>query len=90
MLAAQAPARNTGPVGSGEGLVGTCGFMGVAAGKYAARLKAVELNATFHDQGDASCLEDLAGFACWISTQCRIVICIENICIHNIFKHQYI
>jgi len=60
MLAAQAPARNMGSVGSGEGLVGTCGFMGVAAGKYAARLKAVELNATFHDQGDASCLEDLA------------------------------
>lgn len=37
--------------GLGELLVGTCGFMGTAAPKYADRLGAVELNATFHDRG---------------------------------------
>ena len=59
MLAAHdGHAAKIGVPGDGECLVGTCGFMGVAAGKYAAKLKAVELNATFHDQGDASCLPE--------------------------------
>ena len=33
---------------------GTCGFMGTAAPKYAGHLGAVELNATFHDRGNAT------------------------------------
>eukprot|EP00435_Cladocopium_sp_Y103_P049736 s282_g15.t1 len=81
MLAAQAPARNVGPVGSGEGLVGTCGFMGVAAGKYAARLKAVELNATFHDQGDA-CYDTQA--ASYAQLGLRVVVKVSGYATHRV------
>ncbi|CAL1146040.1 unnamed protein product [Cladocopium goreaui] len=81
MLAAQAPARNMGSVGSGEGLVGTCGFMGVAAGKYAARLKAVELNATFHDQGDASYEAQAASYA---QLGLRVVVKVSGYATHRV------
>ena len=42
--------------------MGTCGFMGTGAAKYAQRLRAVELNCTFHDQGKG-CYEKQASLS---------------------------
>ncbi|CAK9089403.1 Uncharacterized protein SCF082_LOCUS42182 [Durusdinium trenchii] len=67
--------------GLGECLVGTCGFMGTGAAKYAQRLRAVELNCTFHDQGNG-CYEKQA--ASYAKLGLRVVVKVSGYATHSV------